>query len=114
LRRAAPQAIQRQAEVEANAVEVAGSHAGTGQDEQTVLGQKRPQLVHEGENCLMAAIHDGAATDLHDLHPREEADRAPAGDGTGEIAVEEGLAREWRGDVFLDGVSHGDGFLSSR
>ena len=37
----------RQAKVEANAVDVAGADAGTGQDEQTVLRQKRPQLVHE-------------------------------------------------------------------
>src|SRR5215471_12492425 len=58
----------------------------------------------------MAAIHDGAAADLHDLHPREKPDRAAAGDGTGEIAVEQGLARERRGDVLdLVGVGHGDG-----
>ena len=37
----------RQAEVEADAVEVAGTDAGTGQDEQTVLGQELPELVHE-------------------------------------------------------------------
>src|SRR5215475_2890539 len=60
----------------------------------------------------MTAIHDGAATDFHDLHPRQEPNRASAGDWTGEIAVEEGLACERRGDVLdLVGVSHGDGSL---
>ena len=77
-----------------------------------MLGQKRPQLLHEREDRLMAAIHDGAAADLHDLHPREEPDRASAGDGAGEIAVEQGLARERGGDVLdLVSVSHGDGSL---
>jgi hypothetical protein len=60
----------------------------------------------------MAAIHDGAAADLHNLHPREEPDRASAGDWAGVIEIEEGLAREGRGDVLdLVGVSHGDGSL---
>ena len=57
----------------------------------------------------MAAIHDGAAADLHDLHPGEERDRAFAGHGIGEIEVEQRLARERRGDVHdLAGVVHGD------
>src|SRR5215475_12388175 len=84
----------RQAEVEANAVEVAGAYAGTGQDQQTVLRQKRAQLVHEREDRFMAAIHDGAAADLHNLYPREETDRAFACNGASEILVEQGLARE--------------------
>src|SRR5262245_32373129 len=37
----------RQAEVEANAVEVPSADTGPGQDEQAVFRQKRPQLVHE-------------------------------------------------------------------
>jgi hypothetical protein len=58
----------------------------------------------------MAPVHDGAAADLYDLYPREEPDRTSAGDGASKIAVEEGLARERRGDVLdLVGVSHGDG-----
>ena len=93
----------RQAEVEADAVKVAGADAGAGQDEQTVLGQELPELLHDGQDRLRAAIHDGAAADLDDLQPGQEPDRAPAGDGTGEVAVEQGLARERRGDV-LDGV----------
>jgi hypothetical protein len=88
---------------------MAGTDAGTGQDEQAMLGKKRPQLVNEREDCLMATIHDGASADLHDLHPGEESDRVFARNGLGEIAVEKGLARERRGNV-LDrvGVSHGD------
>ena len=93
----------RQAEIEADAVKVAGADAGTGQNEQTVLGQKLPEFVHERKDRLRAAIHDGAAADLHDLQPGQEPDRALAGDGAGEVAVEQGLARERRGDV-LDGV----------
>src|SRR5262249_37709866 len=72
----------------------------------------RPQLIHEREDCVMAAIHDGAAADLHDLHPGEKPDRASAGDGAGEIVVEKGLASERRGDVLdLVGVGHGHGSL---
>src|SRR5262245_34258045 len=86
---------------------MAGAHAGAGQDDQTVLGQQRPQLVYEREDCLMAAIHDAAA-DLHDLYPGEKPDRLAAGDGTGEVAVEQGLTRERRGNVLdLVGVGHG-------
>ena len=89
----------RQAEVEADAVEVAGADARARQDQQTMLGKKLAQLVDERKDRVRAAIHDGAAADLHDLQPGEEPDRASAGDGTGEVAVEEGLARERRGDV---------------
>jgi hypothetical protein len=53
-----------------------------------VLGQKRPQLVHKWEDRLMAAIHDGAAADLHNLEPRQEPDRASAGDRPGELVIE--------------------------
>jgi hypothetical protein len=63
----------------------------------------------------MAAIHDGAAADLHDLHPGEDRNRAFAGDRAGEAVVEEGLAREGRGDVLdLVGVCLGDGLFSSQ
>ena len=76
-----------------------------------MLGQERSQFVDERQDGLMAAVHEAAA-DLHDLHPREEPDRLAAGDGAGEIAVEQGLARERRGDVLdLVGVGHGDGSL---
>ena len=40
----------RQAEVEADAVEVAGADAGTGQYQQTVLGQQLSEFVHERED----------------------------------------------------------------
>lgn len=83
-----------QAKVKANAVEVAGADAGTGQDEQTVLRQQRAQLVDERQDRFVAAVHDGASADLYHLHPGQKLDRACAGDRTGEIAVEEGLARE--------------------
>src|SRR5215468_7907528 len=64
----------RQTEVKAHTVEVSGADAGAGQDEQTMLWQQRPQLVHERENRLMATVHDGAASDLHHLQPREKLD----------------------------------------
>ena len=60
-----------------------------------MLSKKRPQLVHEREDRLMAAIHDGSAANLHNLHPREEPDRASTSDRASEVAIEEGLAREW-------------------
>ena len=106
----------RQAEIETDAIEVAGADAGARQNEQTMLRQELAEFVHEREDRVRAAIHDGAAADLHDLQPGEEPDRTPAGDGAGELAVEEGLARERRGDVLdrVGGVGHGGGLLSSR
>jgi hypothetical protein len=58
-----------------------------------VLGQELPELVYDREDRIRATIHDGAASDLDDLHPRKEPDRAPAGNWGSELTVEEGLAR---------------------
>ena len=93
----------RKAEIEADAIQVTGTDSGAGQNEQTMLGQQLAELVHERKDRLRTSIHDGAAADLHDLHPGQEPDGPPARNGTGEVAVEQGLARERRGDV-LDGV----------
>jgi hypothetical protein len=57
----------RQAEIETDAIDVAGADACAGQNEQTVLRQEIPEFVHEREDRVRAAIHDGAAADLHDL-----------------------------------------------
>jgi hypothetical protein len=78
----------RQAEVEADAVEMAGADAGARQYQQTMLGQELAELIHDRKDRFRAAIHDGAAADFHDLKPGENPDRAAAGDGTGEFAVE--------------------------
>ena len=106
----------RETQVERDAVKVASADAGARQNKQTMLLHELAKFVHDRKDRVGAPIHDRAAADLHDLHPREEPDRASAGDGTGEIAVEEGLARERRGDVLdvVGGVGHGDGSLSSR
>src|SRR5262245_31077997 len=56
----------RQAEIETNAVDVAGADTCAGQNEQTVLRQEIPDFVHEREDRVRATIHDGAAADLHD------------------------------------------------
>jgi hypothetical protein len=77
----------RQAEIEADAVKVAGADASTGQYEQTMLWQEFPKLVHDRKDRLWAAIHYGAAADLHDLHPGQDPYWAPAGNGAGEGAV---------------------------
>src|SRR6516164_6724869 len=53
-------------------VDVAGADACAGQNKQTVLRQEIPEFVHEREDRVRAAIHDGAAADLHDLQPWEE------------------------------------------
>ena len=99
----------RQAEVEADPVEVAGADSCARKYEQTVFGQELPDLVHDGQDGIPAPIHDGAASDLHDLQPGEKPDRATASDGAGEVAVKEGLARERRGDVLdaVGGFGHG-------
>jgi len=88
---------------------VAGAHAGAGQDEQPVLGEKLTDLLDERQDRLGATIHDRAAADLDDLQPREEPDRPPAGDGAGQLAVQKCLARERRGDVLdaVGGAGHG-------
>src|SRR5215831_3669525 len=74
-----------------------------------MLRQQLAELVDDRKDRVRAAIHDGATTNLHDLHPGEEPDRASASDGASEVAVEERLAREWRGDVLggVAGVGHG-------
>jgi hypothetical protein len=72
-------------------VEVAGADTCTGQHEQTMLRQELPEFVHEREDRLVAAVHDGATADLDDLQPGEEPDRPPASDGASELAVEKGL-----------------------
>ena len=78
---------------------MAGADACSGQNEQTVLGQELPEFVHEREDRVRAAIHDGAAADLHDLQPGEELNWTLVGDRASELAVEESLARERRDDV---------------
>lgn len=93
---------------------MAGADAGAGQDEQAMLRQERPQLVDEREDRFVTAVHDAAA-DLDDLQPGQQLDRAVAGNGAGEIAVEQSLARERRGDVLdLVGISHDGALFSSR
>src|ERR1700722_13258138 len=106
----------RQAEIETDAVDVANADACSGQNEQTVLGQEIPEFVHERENRVRAAIHDGSAADLHDLQPGEEPDWTLVGDRASELAVEQSLARERRGDVldFVGGVGHCGDSLRSR
>ena len=84
----------REAQVERDAVEVARADAGARQNEQTMLLHELAEFVHDRKDRVRAAIHDRAAADLHDLHPREEPDGTPAGDGASEIGVEQGLARE--------------------
>ena len=98
-----------QSEIETNAVNVAGADAGAGEDQQAVLRQEVPQFVYERQDGVGAAIHNGAPADLHDLQPGEELDRRLVGDRASELAVEESLARERRGDVldFVGGPGHG-------
>jgi hypothetical protein len=97
-------------------VDVAGADACAGQNKQTVLRQEIPEFVHEREDRVRAAIHDGAAADLHDLQPWEELDWTLVGDRASELAVEERLAHERRGDVldFVGGVCHCGDSLNSR
>ena len=74
-----------------------------------MLRQQLAEFVDHRVDRVRAAIHDGATADLHDLDPGEEPDRASASDGAREVAVEERLARERRGDVLggVAGVGHG-------
>jgi hypothetical protein len=92
---------------------VAGADARTGQYQQTVLGQELPDFLHEREDRVPAAIHDGAAADLHDLQPGQQPDRASTRDGVCEFAVKQGLARERRSDVLDVGGSVGHGYVLS-
>jgi len=98
----------RKAEVESDAIKVTRADAGARQNEETVLLHQLAEFVHDRENRVRSAIHDRAATDLHDLHPGQETDRPPARDRTSEIGIEEGLACERRGDVLgrIGGFGH--------
>jgi hypothetical protein len=71
-----------------------------------VLGQEFAELFHERKNRFGTSIHDGAAANLHNLHPGKKPDWAPTRDGAGEVAVKKGLARERRGDVLDGRVGH--------
>ncbi len=116
----------RQAEIETDAVDVARANAGAGQNEQAVLRQQIADLLHERKDRLRAAIHDGAATDLHDLQPGENLDRTLVGDRAGELAVKQRLARKRRdnvldvvgsllaGSLLAGSLGHGGHSLSSR
>ncbi len=98
-RRKRRQRADRQAEIETDAVEMARADAGPGQDQQPVLGQKPANLIHQRDDRLMAAIHDGPAADLDHLKPRQQGNRTAAGDRTGERTVEQCLSRQRRGDM---------------
>ena len=76
--------------------------------------QKRTQFVNEREDRLMAAIHDGVAADLDDLHPRKQPDRTSSSDSAGKVAIEQGLTRERRSDMLdvVGGPGHGIGPLA--
>ncbi len=89
----------RKAEVEGDAIEVTRADACARQDEQAMLLQKLAQFVDDGENRVRAAIHDRASANLHHLNPGQEPDGTSARDGTGQIGIEQGLARERRGDM---------------
>ena len=49
-RRERRERADRQAEVEADAVDMAGTDAGAGQDQQTVLGQELAQFLHQRQD----------------------------------------------------------------
>ncbi len=103
------QRTDRQAKIETNAVQMAGSDASTGQDKQTMFRKELANLVNDREDSFGTAVHDGAATNFDDLEPGKNPSRANAGNGTSEITVLKGLACKRRGDV-LDGIgciSHG-------
>ena len=57
----------RQAEVEADAEDVAGADARPGEDEQLVLGERVAQLVDDRQDRVAAAVDDRAAADRDDL-----------------------------------------------
>src|SRR6476659_6602454 len=102
-----------EAEVEGDAVDVASTDAGAGEDQHPMLGQERAELVDDREDRVLPAVHDGAPTDLDDLQPGQERDRPPPGDRTRQLAVEKGLTRQRRDDV-LDVGRVGHGLLSRR
>jgi hypothetical protein len=78
---------------------VTRTDSGARQNKQTMLLHQLAQFVHDGQDRIRAAIHDRAAADLHDLHPGQEADGPPARHRTGQIRIEQRLARERRSDM---------------
>src|SRR5262249_32931786 len=57
------------------------------------------QFLDDRKDGFRAAVHDRAAADLHNLHPGQEPDGTPARHRTGQIGIEQGLARERRSDM---------------
>ena len=103
-----------QAEIESDAIKVTRADSGARQNEETVLLHQLAKFVDDGQDRVRAAIHDRAAADLHHLHPRKKPDWTPARHRTGEIGIEQRLARERRGDVLGRVGSFGHVGLTSR
>lgn len=79
-----------QSEVEADAVEVARTNPGAGQDRQMVFRQQLADFLDDRKDDVDTAIHDGTAADLDDLQPGQQPDRAHAGDRTVSARYREG------------------------
>jgi hypothetical protein len=90
-------------EVESDAEDVPGAHPGAGEDEHPVLGHRVAELVDDRPDGLGAAVDDRAAAERDHVQPRQQPDDRAVGLAH-ELAVQEGLAREYRRHV-LDGES---------
>ena len=105
----------RQAEVEADAVEMAGANAGAGQDEQAMLRQQRAQLVDERQDRFGTAVHDQRPPIFTTCSQGSSwIGRSPA---TGRVRSRS--SRVWRASgeatcLIWSVVSHDGGLLSSR
>ena len=73
----------RKAEVEGDAIKVTRADASARQNEQAMLLQKLAQFLDNGKDRVRPAIHDRAAANLHNLHPRKEPDGTAAGERRG-------------------------------
>ena len=60
------QHARREAEVEADAVDVAAPDAGAGRDEQLVVDERLDQFLDDRQDGVPAPVHDRVAADLHD------------------------------------------------
>ena len=113
----AAQRAGRQAEVEADAETWRARMPAPVRMSSLCSASAPAQLVDERQDRVAAAVHDRAAADLDDVQPRQQ--RGSAGrsaTGRTRSRVEQGLARERRGDVLRDaGVGGGSviGVVSS-
>ena len=91
----------RQAEIDRQAVDVAGAGAGAGAEDHLVAWQVGDDLVDHRTDRAAAAIHDALAADLHHVDPRQDGEvgRRLGGASGCAASLSEPLTSRWPSSV---------------